>query len=228
MEHKLIASSAQKDIDLFIPEWLFFDSNALFLDIIRKAYTAPERGYHGLKHIQEMLVLWREHGHLLKMPVEVYLAIMFHDIIYEVGDPQYNEVRSARFAREYLSRYLRTKGISINRVCHLIKLTAQHGRISPDTPDNDVRMFLDMDMAIFGASRKRFMEYEKGVFKEYYFYYPMEVYLVARIKFLEGLYEHRDKLFLSEHFNRLYHARAEDNLRYLIKRLKEVYRTHFG
>jgi predicted metal-dependent HD superfamily phosphohydrolase len=58
------------------------------------AYSASDRHYHDLRHIDAMLDLMREHVVLLADPGTVEAAIWFHDAIYDTHRDD-NEQRSA-------------------------------------------------------------------------------------------------------------------------------------
>ena len=60
-------------------------------------YTEPQRAYHTLQHIEESLVLFASVHHLAENPVDVELAIWFHDVIYDPKASD-NEERSTGFA----------------------------------------------------------------------------------------------------------------------------------
>ena len=64
------------------------------------AYTKPKRFYHTIEHVLEVLKQFQlvNIDKQWKNPQEVYLAIVFHDAIYEYGAKD-NEQQSAIFAQ---------------------------------------------------------------------------------------------------------------------------------
>src|SRR5688500_2160356 len=66
-------------------------------------YAAPHRAYHGIDHIAALARLFTEveRGPGWRAPLEVQLAMLFHDAIYEPGRPD-NEDRSADLATSML------------------------------------------------------------------------------------------------------------------------------
>src|SRR5688572_15849093 len=92
------------------------------------AYASPPRAYHSLAHVVEVAkhfaAVAREVG--WTSPHEVYLAISFHDAIYDAGAKD-NEVRSAALARDCVSHL----PVDVARVTSLIELTARHGSLAP-------------------------------------------------------------------------------------------------
>ena len=69
------------------------------LPVLLARYAEPHRIYHGVDHIAALARLFVEvdHGPGWRSPIEVRLAILFHDAIYEPGRPD-NEDRSANLA----------------------------------------------------------------------------------------------------------------------------------
>ena len=117
------------------------------------AYERPPRAYHHFGHIEEVLTIYRSLR--WERPIEVHLAILYHDAVYEAGRSD-NEERSAQLARVEISRWLPDRGIDLPWVEKLIVLTAQHGRIERASITNEEAQFLDCDMAILGAPAARY------------------------------------------------------------------------
>src|SRR5262249_44984090 len=74
-------------------------------DELVRAYSAPDRHYHNLPHIEAMLDLMRAQERALSDPRSVEAAIWFHDAVY---DPRRhdNEEKSAALAAERLAGVL--------------------------------------------------------------------------------------------------------------------------
>jgi predicted metal-dependent HD superfamily phosphohydrolase len=165
------------------------------------AYGEPHRAYHTAAHIAEVLrwfdvvadaVGWQH-------PADVYVAILFHDAIY---DPlaKDNEARSADLARRLVA--------ASDRSCELIRLTARHGSV--DTADHDAALFLDCDTAILGAPAGEFDAYDADIAREYSVV-PPEAYRAGRRAFLISLAA-RPRIFLSDFFHSRLDAAARANL----------------
>lgn len=186
-------------------------------DALRMAYATPPRAYHNFDHVQEVLRHYNEvaTGPGWRQPREVYLAVLYHDAIYEPGRRD-NESRSAELAREHIARWLPGAGINADRVAELIELTARHGTMQPDAFDGDTaedtRLFLDCDMAILGAEATAFDAYDRGIASEYRGHVPGWLFRSNRRRFLKGLLA-RERIFLSDFFHARYDAQARNNLR---------------
>ena len=186
-------------------------------DALRAAYATPPRAYHNFAHVQEVLRHYEEvaAGPGWRQPREVYLAVLYHDAIYEAGQRD-NETRSAQLAREHVARWLGAAGMDADRVAGLIGLTARHGTLRPDSfagdDADDTRLFLDCDMAILGAEPAAFDAYDRGIASEYRGHVPGLLFRTNRRRFLKGLLA-RERIFLSDFFHARYDAQARNNLR---------------
>ena len=143
-------------------------------------------------------------------PVEPYLAVLYHDAIYEAGRTD-NEARSARLAVERIAQWLPGQDVDAARVAHLIDLTARHGQVRADLVDRDAALFLDCDMAILGAEPAAFDAYDRGIAAEYR-HVPGWLFKLNRRRFLKALLE-KERIFLSDLFHARYDAQARANLR---------------
>ena len=181
-------------------------------EVLAAAYAEPHRAYHTAAHIAELLrwfdvvadeVGWRD-------PAAVYLAIVFHDAIYDPTRAD-NEARSAALARALVA--------ASPRVTELIELTARHGEREPTALDHDAAHFLDADTAILGAPAPAFDAYDAAIRVEYQ-HVPEHAYRAGRRTFLERMLA-RPRLYGSALFHdRLEHA-ARANLARAIARLGE-------
>lgn len=187
------------------------------LSALEAAYATPPRAYHDFQHVQEVLRHFAEVsvGPGWTQPVEVYLAALYHDAVYEAGRKD-NESRSAGLAMAQIAQWLPETGIDALRVAELIDLTARHGQFSPaDFGDDgfalDTRHFLDCDMAILGAKPEVFDAYDRGIEEEYRGHVPGFLFRLNRKRFLKGLLA-RERIFLSDFFHQRYDAAARRNL----------------
>ncbi|WP_255595168.1 hypothetical protein [Lysobacter sp. BMK333-48F3] len=180
---------------------------------LEAAYAAPPRAYHNLGHVAEVLGHYADvaAGPGWRQPVEVALAVLYHDAIYHAGRRD-NEARSAQLAREHIARWLPQAGIDADRVAGLIELTARHGAIAREDVDEEARLFLDGDMAILGAATAQFDAYDRGIASEYRGHVPGPLFRLNRRRFLKGLLK-RERIFLSDYYHARYDAAARNNLR---------------
>ena len=189
----------------------------LMLSALESAYASPPRAYHNFGHVQDVLHRFAEvtAGPGWAQPVEVYLAVLYHDAVYEAGRKD-NESRSAALAMSEIARWLPDLAVDTVRVAELIELTARHGRIGADDLGDDgfaldARHFLDCDMAILGADPEHFDAYDRGIAEEYRGHVPGFLFRLNRRKFLKGLLA-RERIYLSDWFHQRYDGPARDNL----------------
>jgi len=178
---------------------------------LQQLYANPPRFYHNFGHIESLL----EHYHQLSAhwihPLEVYLAFLYHDAIYEYGAKD-NEEQSARVAQQEIQKHLSDINIDIDLVMRLIRHTANHGSLKAEELNEEEKLFLDCDMSIIGSSLEKFYTYEEQIEQEYTQLYPRALYLMGRKKFRNKLLS-ADRIFFSDHFHSQLDAQARANLR---------------
>jgi predicted metal-dependent HD superfamily phosphohydrolase len=136
-----------------VPEALFAELNA--------RYSEPHRFYHTLQHLGDCFRALAPAAHLAEHLAEVELALWFHDAIYDTH-AQDNEEISALWAE----RALIAGGVGAQaaaRVRELVMAT-KHDVIPAG---GDAKLLVDVDLAILGSPKARFMEYEEQVRREY-------------------------------------------------------------
>jgi predicted metal-dependent HD superfamily phosphohydrolase len=174
-----------------------------------KAYSASDRHYHDLRHIEAMLDLMQEHGALLADPEAVEAAIWFHDAVYDTHRDD-NEQRSADLARERLSAIASKQ--QVDRIAAMIRASANH--VVPSdldgSPANDCALFLDMDLAILASAPHEFAAYEQAVRSEYV-WVPEVMWIAGRLRVLET-FMMRDSIYSSAQFRLNHEAAARRNL----------------
>jgi predicted metal-dependent HD superfamily phosphohydrolase len=195
---------------------------------LESAYAEPPRAYHSFDHVGEVLAHYDAvaTGPGWMQPDEVFLAILYHDAIYEAGRRD-NEARSAALAREAIARWLPAHDIDAGRVSHLIEATARHGTLQPEKVDREAALFLDCDMAILGAEPARFDAYDAGIAREYRGRVPGWLFAFNRRRFLRGLLE-APRIFLSTFFHERLDAAARDNLRRALGKPRDPLRAAAG
>jgi len=130
--------------------------------------------YHTLQHLEECLALFDELRDQAQHPLEVELALWFHDAVYDLRAHD-NEACSARWAEAALT----TAGLppqSIRRIRDLIMATC-HGASPASSANPDTALLTDIDLAILGAPTARFADHERRIRAEYAWVAP-EVFAV--------------------------------------------------
>jgi predicted metal-dependent HD superfamily phosphohydrolase len=180
------------------------------------AYTAPDRHYHDLRHIETLLGLAKDCAGEIADRDAVDAAIWFHDAVYDTRRSD-NEERSAALAVERL-----TGAADSDRVtCIAAMIRATAGHAMPDFADaaatRDCALFLDMDLAILGSPEAGFDAYEAAVRREYD-WVTEEQWRVGRRAVLTSFLA-RQSVYASARFQASHEAAARRNLARGIARL---------
>ena len=147
------------------------------------AYEAPERHYHTLQHIENLLA--RVAAFPLQDAVVVELAIWFHEAVYNALRHD-NEAKSAEWALAFLTE-TSLEPARCERVADLIRRTHDHTQPQPPH-DADLLLFLDADLSILGAPEAAYWDYAHQVRREYRLV-PDLLYRPGRRKVLARLLE---------------------------------------
>jgi predicted metal-dependent HD superfamily phosphohydrolase len=180
------------------------------------AYSAPDRHYHDLRHIETLLGLAETHADAIADRDAVEAAIWFHDAVYDTRRED-NEERSAALAAEQLAGTASDERIA--RITTMIRATAGHAM--PDISDaaarQDCALFLDMDLAILGSPEADFDAYEAAVRREYAWVTDAQ-WRDGRRAVLAGLLT-RPSIYASGRFQASHEEAARSNLLRAIARL---------
>jgi predicted metal-dependent HD superfamily phosphohydrolase len=179
------------------------DGDPIF-DELQIRYAEPHRAYHTLEHIGECLLYLDSTGHLLKRPIEVELAVWFHDAIYDPRRSD-NEEQSALLAENQLQS-AGVDRVVADRTAELIRLTT-HER---DDLIGDEAILCDVDLAILGAEPERFERYDAAIRKEYN-WVPEAIYRIERCRVLER-FLNRPHIYHNRFFSDRLEQRARENL----------------
>ncbi len=174
-------------------------------DELLAGYAEPQRRYHTQQHLEECLALLEQVRDLAEHPEEVEMALWFHDAIYDVKGSG-NEERSAEWAHRALTS-AGAAAAAAERVRQLVLVTRHDG-----VPGNvDEQVLVDIDLAILGAERPRFDEYERQIRDEYAFV-PGFLFRRKRRQILRTFLD-RPVLYSTAMLRERLEARARENLR---------------
>jgi predicted metal-dependent HD superfamily phosphohydrolase len=188
-------------------------ANVVFADLVAR-YGEPQRHYHTLEHIGQVLAALDPELPKLTAPVAVMLAAWFHDAIYDPRAPD-NEEQSAIHARQVL----RSFGVAASleeRVGQLILLTKTHQAGA----DTDGQLLLDADLSVLGAEEPEYDRYAAAIRQEYG-WVPEAAYRSGRSAILRGFLK-RDRIYRTTAFADRCEAAARNNLGREIARLESV------
>lgn len=177
-----------------------------FEDIVKR-HTEPDRFYHRLTHVDDLLNLVSKHGKTLTDLRIVQLAVWFHDAVYD-PESATNERDSAEYARNVLV----TLGIDplvIGQVEIYINATKSHVLTPSQSQNQDLAFFVDADLSILASSSDRYFRYVEQIRQEFSHMSP-EGGRSRRAGFLRSMLG-RDRIFLSPQLAYL-EERARENM----------------
>lgn len=181
----------------------------LWQDIVMR-YGEPQRAYHTLNHIKQLLVQFENIKHHLAEPHIIALALYYHDAIYDPTRSD-NELQSAELATDALSSYLSPE--QCQQIHALIMMTANHqiDVLIDSEKYNDAAYLLDMDLSILGAPWPTYRQYAKAIRQEYK-HVADDDYRDGRTAVLQGLLVH-PKLYLTDHYYNQLETQARANIK---------------
>jgi predicted metal-dependent HD superfamily phosphohydrolase len=168
-------------------------------------YTEAHRAYHGLTHIQALLELSHAYEARLTDPAAVDLAIIFHDIIYDPRSKTNEEDSAALFTTLFTGLI---EPAMVEKVTHYIIETKRHAVL--DSTDEDLKLFIDLDMSILGVPRDEYIVYAQQVRKEYEFV-PEADYCRGRTAVLQSFLAGGD-IYATTEGKRRWEAQARENI----------------
>ncbi|MEX3633247.1 hypothetical protein [Paraburkholderia sp. BR14320] len=175
-------------------------AEAVYADLAQR-YGEPIRHYHTLRHVRRCLRYFDVARSAIPHPDLVELALWCHDIIYVPGASD-NEQRSA----DWLRRSAGDRIAMCQRICEMVLATRHTG--APE--ELDERFTCDIDLAVLGAARSRFLAEGVRVRRERSDLDDLAYDLQER-KFLGSLLA-RPRIYFTDYFHARCEMRARGNL----------------
>ena len=176
-----------------------------WLDLLTRHYSGPDRHYHNLRHVAEMLRLLEQFEGSAADYGAVRFAAWFHDAVYDTRKGT-NEEESAGLAERALEELGVPPG-KIDVVRRLILATKRHEAVG-DLPD--FGLFLDADLSILGAPGETYKAYSEAIRREYS-WVPEDAYRAGRLKVLTNFLR-RERLYFTDTLAERFEAKARLNL----------------
>lgn len=175
--------------------------NELFDDVVKR-YSVRSRYYHNMMHIMGMASLWDTFKDSLEKQDEVFLAIIYHDIVYNPKRSD-NEQKSAEFFLKKVVPLIKISQESYLNIFALILATKHNDEFDKIINTNkDMQYLLDFDLETLGTRHKDTYEwYRTGVRKEYKMYSD-EQYKTGRKAALESFLK-RKQLYFTKDFKKI-------------------------
>ena len=180
------------------------DAARAVFDDLDARYTAADRRYHDIHHIDYCLQLFDTVRAWLRNPDPIELAIWFHDAIYDSHKSD-NEESSARLADSALTQ-LGVPRATRQSVCDLILATKHNA----PPADPDAALLVDIDLSILGQPAPIFDAYEAGVRFEYAWVSDSD-FRAGRSKVLQSFLD-RTRIYTTDYFSAAFESAARQNL----------------
>ncbi len=180
--------------------------------LLKQQYTGSSRHYHNFEHLNAMFKgLELSESKINKIEI-IQFAIWFHDVVYNAYKKN-NEVRSAKKATNFLntSSFAKEK---TQKVVLFIEATAKHELL---IHNNDLALFLDLDLSILGSERSVYQSYTKKIRKEYQLI-PAFMYKKGRKAVLQHFMS-RKNLYFTPEFQEKLEEQARENIAWEIDSL---------
>ena len=177
---------------------------AALRDRLRQRWSEPQRAYHTMDHLGEVLRVIDElevAGEPVTDPRVLRLAAWYHDAVYDPRAAD-NEEASAALARAELPS-IGLAPARVERVAALVLVTRDH---DPGA-DPDAKVLCDADLAVLARSPDGYADYAGAVRREYAFV-PDDAWRRGRAALLASLLA-RDALYTTP----TQRSRAEDRAR---------------
>jgi predicted metal-dependent HD superfamily phosphohydrolase len=171
---------------------------------IRDAYSARERCYHTLAHLEQMLFELRQVRRAIRDWDCLLFALYYHDLVYLPGNEK-NEAQSAEIAVLRLGE-IGFSPTGIEKIRRVILATRKHLLAE----DEDTNFFMDADLSGLGQDREVYMEYSGRVRQEYA-QIPTSIYNAGRIKMFRAFLA-MPVIFKTRHFYDKFESQARQNL----------------
>ena len=169
-------------------------------------YNEPHRHYHTLTHINDMITILMNFTDIINDVKSIYLATLFHDVIYDPQSSTNEEDSAALF--ETLCGDLLPNELFIKVKEYIIE-TKAHKVYNSD--DNDLKLFIDADMSILGREPVVYQQYCSQIRLEYQ-HVSDDIYCTRRAAFLRSCLDDMTPIFASPQFAALYETQARANL----------------
>ena len=179
-------------------------------------HRSADRHYHGMAHV-EALLRWLDRSRDLAADAKaIEAAIWFHDAVYDTHGKT-NEAESARLARSELAA-LGWPDSAIARIEAMVLATAGHAL--PEDADEDLRLFLDLDLSILGQPAQAYAAYAQAIRAEYH-WVPEVDYRAGRRRVLEHFLA-QPAIYRTARWHAAWEAQARENLRHELAMLNTI------
>jgi predicted metal-dependent HD superfamily phosphohydrolase len=179
----------------------------------RLHYAQPHRGYHNASHLDELIVLAREHTPDLSEAEQ--LALLFHDSVYVPGAAKGDNERLSAMLMQAtvatLARADQTLAVSSNDLARAARIVEATTHSSP--PPAEAARICDLDLWRLASPWEAFQQHALGIRHEYLHLFADEpAFWAARNGFYRSMLA-QPRLFATDYFRQRFEESARSNMR---------------
>jgi predicted metal-dependent HD superfamily phosphohydrolase len=180
------------------------DESAIIHQQLMDSYSEPQRYYHTLDHIEHCLSLFDNISSKLKSPHALELAIWFHDVIYQPGAANNEQLSADQFMRTTKNRFDDSLRNTVYQ--HIMATLHLHSEMN----HADTQYMVDIDLSSFGLPWPEFIHDSENLRREMA-HLSNEDYCRKQSAFQQALMD-RPRFFRSDYFYQNYESQARQNL----------------
>lgn len=187
--------------------WNEFTGHPEYWSIIKNAYTAKNRYYHTLEHIEFCIRELDKVKHMVNNSNAMEMAIWFHDIVYDFNAKD-NEYKSMVVAINFIKDNMPELTFEFKaKVAELIMATVHNGKAFT----NDEQIICDIDLAALGETPEIFERNQMYIKQEYAKLSDKE-FIKGSTMLLIGFLA-REFIYYTDYFRTNYETKARYNIR---------------
>lgn len=190
-----LCNSFTKDLPLINELWAEIEEN----------YSQPERQYHTLSHLNNLLKQLNDTKDKIENWETVLFTLFYHDIVYNVLNSD-NEDQSADLAEKRMKQMSVPVQLIKNCKAQILSTKAHL-----ENELSDTNYFTDADLSILGQDCETYKAYSENVRKEYSVY-PDSIYKPGRKKVLQHFIEMK-RIYKTDLFFNKFEIQAKQNLK---------------
>ncbi len=180
------------------------DESAIIHQQLMDSYNEPQRYYHTLDHIEHCLSLFDKISSKLQSPHALELAIWFHDVVYQPGATNNEQLSADQFMQTTKNRFDDSLRNTVYQ--HIMATLHLHSEMT----HADTKYMVDIDLSSFGLPWPEFIHDSENLRREMAHLSNAD-YCRKQSAFQQALMD-RPRFFRSDYFYQNYESQARQNL----------------
>ena len=180
------------------------DESTIIHQQLVDSYNKPQRYYHTLDHIEHCLSLFDKISSKLQSPQALELAIWFHDVVYQPGATNNEQLSADQFMQTTKNRFDDSLRNTVYQ--HIMATLHLHSEMN----HADTKYMVDIDLSSFGLPWPEFIHDSENLRREMAHLSNAD-YCRKQSAFQQALMD-RPRFFRSDYFYQNYESQARQNL----------------